>query len=96
MTSCDPLPREMGAHGVFCAHGRARREQLPRHLQVTVARSPVQRRASPLLGARAVSARPPPSPAPPAAPLQDPSMRARPPLASADRRPYLPTRKRRG
>ena len=61
---CDPLPRARAAHPVLCADGRARREQLLRHLHVTVARSVVQRRESALPGARAVSARPRPAPAP--------------------------------
>ena len=50
---CDPLPRERAAHLARGADGRARRQQLLRHLQVTVARSVVQRRVSELPGARA-------------------------------------------
>ena len=70
----------VAAHLARCdVDGRARREQLLRHLHVTVDRSQVQRRASVLPGARAVSARPRRAPAP----LDEPSMRARPPLASA-------------
>jgi len=87
---CDPLPRARGAHPLRGADGRARREQLLRHLHVTVLRSRVQRRESGLPGARAVSARPAPR-AP--APLDEPSMRARPPLVSDDPSPPPPKEK---
>ena len=53
----------VAAHLARCdVDGRARREQLLRHLHVTVDRSQVQRRASVLPGARAVSARLRPAP----------------------------------
>jgi len=71
----------VAAHLARCdVDGRARREQLLRHLQATIARSQVQRRESVLPGARAVSAR-----ALRPAPLDEPSMRARPLLAYAER-----------
>jgi len=54
------------AHLGCCADGRARREQLLRHRQVTAVRSQVQRRVSVLPGARAVSAPAPTAPRAPA------------------------------
>ena len=67
---CNPLPRARATHVARGADGRARREQLLRHLHATVVRSVVQRRASDLPGGRAVSARPPARPGP----------RSRPPI----------------
>ena len=90
----NPLPRERAAHVVLGADGRARREQLLRHLQVTVLRSQVQRRASVLPGARAVRARPRPAPRPaPRAPRRP--INARPAPTRLCRSASPPRRKRR-